>query len=502
MNFSGSTLRTSIPLLAVLLSCAFSLLSIITNPLLNNDAYGYLRAAELFNAEGFRPVLDQYGWYGYSILIALADVLLPGGMLASAHILNTLSYALLVYSFIKICAEYQSGERVALFAALTILCFPLLNEMRYFLIRDFAFWAFTMLGFYLLLRYQRDRKPLSAVYCGLALLAAIVFRLEGLLLAVSAPLSLLFSPGSKTANVRAAAKLLLVLCSALVVGYLLALSAGVDLLSLVGYAYRFYLPLLFNLTELITSAAQNLGQALFTAENFPGSNNVEHGLVVLLFAYSYAVVANLVNALGIPFSTLLVYTCVRGHLRVPANIRWALGAYIIASLLALLCFVLIMHFLTQRYATLLCLLLLTTLPAALDALYNHAIAHNAGKKFRMVFGTLCAYLLIDSLFTFGYSKQYIEDAGAWAATQLPVAAELHTNSFALAYASGRIDDYDKVPLDVTATLQRGKSGAYLMLDLKHDELDLKKFLDTNAQLQLVQDFANRRGDEVRVYLQH
>ncbi|MES2625340.1 MAG: hypothetical protein V4628_08680 [Pseudomonadota bacterium] len=501
MNFSFSAARNSIPLLAVLISCLFSFYSIIANPVLNNDAYGYLRAAEIFNAEGIRPVLDHYGWYGYSILIALADRVLPGDLVASAHILNTLSYALLVFTFVKICAEYRPTRRVEFFAALTILSFPLLNEMRYFLIRDFAFWAFALLGFLLLLRYERDRKLLTALYSGLALLAAIVFRLEGLLLAVIVPFGLLVSSGSRTANFRLAGKLLLVLGLAFIVIFVLALLANVNLLNLIQYAYRFYLPLLFNLNELISSAALNLNQTLFTAENFPGNDNTGHGLVVLTFAYCYVVVANLIGALGMPFSVLLIYAYVRGYLVVPANLRWALGSYLTASVLALLCFVFIMHFLTQRYATLLCLLLLTLVPLALDNIYQHANTNETRRKFRNFFGFLCACLLIDSLLSFGYSKQYVEDASGWAVTELPVAATLRTNNFAVAYASKRIADFDKVPLGVQETLQLSHSADYLMLDIKRDDLEVKKHLDANSELQLIQSFANKRGDEVRVYLQ-
>jgi hypothetical protein len=502
MSFPASPARNSIPLMAVLVSCLFSFYSIISNPLLNNDAFGYLRAAEIFNTSGIGAVLDQYGWYGYSILIALADHVLPGGLVASAHILNTLSYALLIFAFVKICTEYQDSKRVEFFAALTILCFPLLNEMRYFLIRDFAFWAFTLLGFLLLLRYQRDRKLSTALYCGFALLAAIAFRLEGLLLAAAAPLSLLAGPGSRTTKVRLAAKLLLVLSSAILLAFILALFAGINLLNLMQFAYRFYLPLLFNINELIVVTAQNLNQSLYTPENFPGSNNTGHGFVVLIFAYCYAVIANLINAMGNPFSIFLLYSYVRGYLFVPTHARGALGAYVTASLLALLCFIFIMHFLTERYATLLCLLLLTLVPMALNNIYEYARASNQRKKFNIIFGSLCAYLLIDSLITFGYSKQYIEDASVWAATELPAAANLRTNSFALAYASGRIADYDKVPLQAEEVLQHSTSSDYLMLDLKHDDIEILTHIEANPQLQLLQSFANERGDEIRVYLQH
>src|SRR5690606_18445149 len=98
----------------------------------NDDAYSYLRGAELFNESSAGTVLETYGWYGYSILIALLDKLLPGGLKVAAHVLNTGAYALLVFAFLRICREYHESRRVQWFAALVILGLPLLNEMRFF----------------------------------------------------------------------------------------------------------------------------------------------------------------------------------------------------------------------------------------------------------------------------------------------------------------------------------------------------------------------------------
>ena len=160
-----------------------------------------------------------------------------------------------------------------------------------------------------------------------------------------------------------------------------------------------------------------------------------------------------------------------------------------------------MHFLTQRYATLLCLLLLTPVPAALNNIYAHAVASNTHRRFQIIFCSLCTYLLIDSLISFGYSKQYLQDASVWAAAELPAAATFHTNNYALAYTSGRIPAYDKISLNVQETLQQSRSGDYLMLDVKHDDDVIRSQLDANPGLQLLQGFTNERGDEIRIYLQ-
>jgi len=49
IDLSAVAARVPLTPLALILSCLFSLIVILQNPLLNDDAYKYLRAAELFN---------------------------------------------------------------------------------------------------------------------------------------------------------------------------------------------------------------------------------------------------------------------------------------------------------------------------------------------------------------------------------------------------------------------------------------------------------------------
>ena len=75
MTMPGRKSLASLPLLplALLVSLLFSLLLALTNPLLNDDAFTYIKAAERFQQDGIDAVLQEYGWHAYSVLIALAD---------------------------------------------------------------------------------------------------------------------------------------------------------------------------------------------------------------------------------------------------------------------------------------------------------------------------------------------------------------------------------------------------------------------------------------------
>jgi hypothetical protein len=157
-----------------------------------------------------------------------------------------------------------------------------------------------------------------------------------------------------------------------------------------------------------------------------------------------------------------------------------------------------MHFLTQRYALLLCLLLLSLVPLILDDLYAAARQRGTLKRFHAIFGFYCFYYLVDSLVSFGYSQQHIVDGLAWTRSDMPAGASLKTNNFAVAYHSGRVADYDKTVRDTSVVVQDSTTGDYLVLDVGHD--DDTQALDSNPQLKPLERFANERGDEVRIYL--
>jgi hypothetical protein len=485
---------------AVVLSCLFSLLVILQNPLLNNDAYLYLRAAEVFNASGALAVLETYGWFNYSFLIALFDQVLPGGPIAAAHMLNTACYALLTWSFIRLSRELRAAPRVQLFAALCILAFPLTNEMRYFLIRDTGFWAFALLSLVLLLRFRSGGQLRMAVGWCLALCVAIAFRLEGLLLMMLAPLSLLLPDGVLALPERARrfTHLLGVLVAVLAGVLVLTLAAGVSLIELIAFAYRWYLPQLADLFTHLTTSATGVNATLFTAEGAAGSDNVALGVIVVLFGDALTLLLNVVNALSVPVVVLMLATRWRlGAVTLPQGGYRVLQAYIGSSMLALVLFVLIMHFMTQRYATLVSLLLLSLVPLMLDDLYARAQQAGTLRRFHAVLGFFCFYYLVDSLLSFGYSHRHIEEGIAWSRDQLPANAVMRTNNFAIAYHSGHVVDYDKTVRDAGLVMQSSISGDYLVLDVDSDDIDM---LDTNPVLVKVNSFANERGDEVRIYL--
>lgn len=483
---------------AVLISCLFSLITILSNPILNNDAFGYLRAAELFSSEGISYILNNYGWYGYSILIATINKILPLGLLNSAHLLNIASYGLLVYCFITLVTEYKNTQQLKIFASIIILVFPLINEMRFFLIRDFAFWAFGILALHQLIRFHKTLRISYGLGWCLAIFMAIFFRLEGIVLLVLTPFSI-FLNNTIPLNIRFRnyLKIQAILLVGISLVLLICAVMGVDIIALIQYAYRYYLPGIYNITDILAETSTQLNQVIFDPQNFPGNSG--HGLVILIFAYIYTLAVILVSALSIPLSVLFLYGLFSKKYRLSTECTLPLIFFMASSLISLLIFMFIMHFLTQRYAVLSCIMLLSLLPLCLDNLYLIAIAQKKLKRFNAIFAFFIFYFTVASLISFGYSKRYIKDASEWTKNNLNENSQLYTNNYSIAFFSEMVEEYDKINRNPAAYIENIQAGEYLVVDVRVADDSLKILLREKAGLKLLEIFANNRDDQIRIY---
>jgi hypothetical protein len=478
--------------LALLISALWSLVVINQQTVLNDDAYIYLRSVGLWHSDGFRAALAHYSWPAYTVLIGVLDSALPGDALLSAQVTNTLLLGLLVLAFIE-CSYclYPTAHTRAL-AALTILLFPLLNEMRYFLIRDFGYWAFSMSSLWCLLQYQQQSRWRYALAWGVCLAVATLFRLEGAVLLLLAPLLLTITRGLGFGS-----KLLAALALIALGAQLLGIVLGVNLLSQGLNAYQYYLPTLLDLPHALAQQALQLNQSIFAPTNFPGADNVAHGVVLLLDAYVYTLLATVVTALGWPLTLLLAVALWRGWLSPLHNRCWQV--YGLGCALSLLVFLSVMHFLTQRYVALLVLLLLLALPAALLQGFQHLQTWRHAARLPVLCAAGIVIFAIDSLVSFGHSRSYVEEGAHWLQQNLATTTVLRTNSFYLAYESGHVSDYDKISIDLATTLASATAGDTVALVLKPSNKQAQQLLQARTDLQLLQEFSNGRGDAVQIY---
>jgi hypothetical protein len=507
MNPLSRVLQTiDLRFIAIALSCFFSLIVIANSPIPNDDAFSYLRAAEFFNEQGLNTMLVTYGWYWYSVLISCLNSILPLGLMTSAHLVNMLSYALLVYAFITLAMEYKPTNTVKFFAAVVILAYPTINEMRYFLVRDFAYWAFCLTALIQLIRFNKTGNKVHALGWTLAMTAAILFRLEGLILMAATPFAL-FMPGKHSIKERTSLFITLLffgLCVALITLVLFTL-AGINLFEVFNFTYRWYLPLLSEYSGTLSGAAESATQGANLSvhisdqvENFTGK-----GLIVLFAGYLYSLISTVFMTLGPPVFLFLVYGCFTGKITLQSESKWPCWFFLASTLLTLFIFLSIMQFLTSRYAVMPALLLLSLGPLILEILYNQAQHNGRQDLFRLAFRICVFYFAADSLVSFGYSKNYIKEASNWARDNIALESAVQTNSFAVAYFSGLITEYDTINPDPADSLSSLELQDYLVLDLPHDDFNTQQALAQNSGLEELARFTNKRSDAIIIYrVQH
>jgi len=511
MNPLSRVLQTTdLRFIAIALSCFFSLIVTANSPIPNDDAFSYLRAAEFFNEQGLNATLVTYGWYWYSILISCLNSILPLGLMTSAHLVNMLSYALLVYAFITLAMEYKPTNTVKFFAAVVILAYPTINEMRYFLVRDFAYWAFCLTALIQLIRFNKTGNNVHALGWTLAMTAAILFRLEGLILMAATPFAL-FMPGKYSTKERAGLFITLLLYGlsvALITLFLFTL-AGINLFEVFNFTYRWYLPLLSEYSGTLSGAATGAAEGLAEGANLSThiSEQVEiftgKGLIVLFVGYLYSLISTVFMTLGPPVCLFLAYGMFTGKITLQSESKWPCWFFLGSTLLTLFIFLSIMQFLTSRYAVMPALLLLSLSPLILEILYKQAQQNGRQDLFRLVFRICVFYFAADSLVSFGYSKNYIKEASNWARENIALESAVQTNSFAVAYFSGLIAEYDTINPDPADSLSSLELQDYLVLDLPHDDINTQQALAQNSGLEELARFANKRSDAIIIYrVQH
>jgi hypothetical protein len=150
----------------------------------NDDAYTYVRVADIMLHEGLAAAYAYYPWATYSVLFA-HFVLIDLDLFTAGRVLNALLYALLAVSFVSVAgelvrnAEPTRRSAILFLAAVTVLLYPQLNEYRSMLIRDVGYWAFMLLGLQQLMVAVRMPSRSSQFWRRLfAFFAALLFVLR------------------------------------------------------------------------------------------------------------------------------------------------------------------------------------------------------------------------------------------------------------------------------------------------------------------------------------
>ncbi len=453
------------------LSLCLSFQQILLHPVLNNDAYIYLHIAAVAPHEGLLGVLAHYGWYSYGVFIAYLDAVLPGSTIFAGHCLNTVLYLLLSYQFLCLNKNMGQTSTHLWIAALLFLSLPLVNNLRYFFIRDIGYWAFALWSINLLLQYRQYNSSPNIFCWLLSVILAVSFRLEGILLLIL-PL-ILYERTNRKPFLRFYGILLGV--TLILLGLLQLFE--IDLLALIRFAWRYYLPGfidIWKVTNLVT-LPENLSIVLF----------------------------NLVQGLSAPLTAILLVLAFKKKLFWQSYWASVLALALFLNLLILLVFQEIMHFQTERYAGFAVILLLALLANAMNNLKEEIHIF-----WQLGFGILLMLLLLDSMVSFGPGKMNRVNAVHWLKSELSLGTTLITNDFYIAYSSGMVDDYVNTEIDPIGALNKFEQAHPQLI--KNDEeiwvaLVYGKEVDPNSLnmqgrgLNLVKSFQLNGEDQVFIF---
>lgn len=431
---------------AVGASLVLSIFTLLLQDIPNSDAYTYARTAEIFLADGFVAAYQHYSWATYSILIGIVS--LTGLDIFSAGLfVNAVLYAILIYAFLSIVKEINDSESFLIIAAIGILVYPQLNEYRELLIRDIGFLALSLVALWQYLLYAKTQSLHCAIIFCACLILAASFRAEAIIYLVFIPLALLFDTRFDASIRKKLFFRMYALIISLSIGLLLFLAfLGLDVTQLFIKFASIYEPFITGNFTLNDEERALLGSLLFS--EYAATFSREY-IEIFLFAGMISILlANLFTAIGGPYLIILTIGLFSNGLRLNREVAIPVAFYICINLLILLSFIIITRYLSSRYAMLMCTLLVLFVPGVvLNILEN---AKESGRKSRVyIVAIFFSYCAIDSYYSFGESKLYVRDSIEWIAQNTDASMGLVTNNHAIAYFSGKVEDYDLVQEKLT-----------------------------------------------------
>jgi len=442
-----ATKQIDVRMIAVILSVLISIITILFPDTPNDDAYVYIKTAEIFLAEGTIAAFQHYAWAGYSLLIAFVSQL-GFSLFTSAFVINALFYALLVYSFLSIVKLIDDSPQVLILAALSVLLYPQLNEYRYLIIRDVGFWALSLFALWQLLLFGTNRAIVHAFAFSLALLIATSFRAEAIAYLTVVPFAVLFDSrfdkGIRRQNFLRLSGIVLALSIASL--FLLALG-GMSFGSLLTDFISRYEPLVERAFNPSVTEAAMLGTVLFGehATNY----SQEYIAVFLVMGFAAVLAANLFNGIGGPYFWLLLYGALKKYIKTEQHLVVPVIFYLMINAIIIFGFLYISRYLSSRYAMLFCLLVALMIPIVLSRIIDSFRGRNWGTIGMRVVILFFGYLGFDSFISFGDSKDFVFESINWIKEQPETDVNLITNNHAIAYFTGKVFDYDLTQRSLT-----------------------------------------------------
>lgn len=455
-----------------IVSLLLSLIAVLGVSAVGRDAALYLDIARRVVEQGPAVAWTAFDWPWFTYL------------LAGTHVLTHLPMEWCAYLW---CALFMAGTGALLvdavrrrvpeatgWACLVVLAMPAVNQFRNDIIREFGFWFFSVLALWLVLRWQERSTWWRAASIHLAIGAAMLFRLEAVMLEAALGLWLLASLRDRQSVVRLAQYALLPVL-ALIGGVLVLLAQG----GMSSVRITNYLGLINP--QRVVVAFHQLAEQFGDSLKYKYSRD-EAGRIVffgILAALLIKFVA-LTGPFSLPFLQRGSWQALRTYLRDYRAFAWAAFMYLVV----LVIFFISLQFMNSRYLSFLNLLFVPALAVGL-MLFSRRFPR-LGKAL-LAIGLL---VMLSNVISTGARKTQIVEAGHWIAANVDSQASIYYEDPRVSYYAGR-GYYAPEPL---AGVLEGTSAvqySYYALEARPDEPWLTAWLEKN-QLRVLASFANRK----------
>ena len=487
-----------IRILGVLISLLVSFFTLLSPGLPNDDAYAYIRTAEIALNDGIDAAIQYYSWAGYSLLIAFVS---KAGidLFTAAQLINAFFLSLLVYSFISIVNCFNDSKTASNLAAICILLYPPLNELRSDIIRDIAMWALSLFALWqFLLFVKSNHLPNFICFC-LSIILASLFRAEAIVYLFSLPMGLLLDGRyKKEVRFKKLLKCMVVISFSLALVVLIIGLIGIDVISVFQKFISVYEPFLDNTLSPDVAESYSLSNGIFGeyARTYSGPY-----LGLFMIAGLFAIlIVKLFEGIGGPFFWLLAYGAIKRQVRLETTFLTPVLIFLFTNLAIVFGFIIVTKFISARYSMIFCLVLILFVPLILDKLIN-GIRKSSFKDLRMrVLILFFGYCAFDSFISFGSSKSYIDQSLAWLETESSLYPRVTTNNHAIAYFSGRVENYDKVTRLISESeIRELELNDLLILEMNYEMSVLLDKASLKPYLELQASFPNNQDIKLAIY---
>lgn len=462
---------------AFMASLLLSLVAAAQGRLVGRDGVFYLEAARRMLDEGWAAGLKTGAWGILPGLIAAVSALTPLGPEAAARILNGLFMAgtcALLVAMVR-----RRAPELAWVACLVVLAMPAYNQNRHDIIREYGFWFFCMLAFWLSMRWHEAPRWREAIASQLALGVAASFRLEAV---AFYPALMLWQAFAAPAGQRRR-RVLMIGCVPLAGGLVAAFLFGSGLLA-VPNRVAYYLDAANPMRTLqrIGEAASRMYDAVF-----PYKYSREEAGYILFFGLLSIIPVKFFKMAGV-FVVPLVYAFVSQPKRATLSrwqpLPWAFLAYA----LVLTTFVTHQFFLVGRYVSLLNLLAVPVVAAGFAQLMRRF------PRWKIPLLALALLTMAANVLSISPKKTQVVEAGRWLAEHVADSGQVcMTNSRIAYYAGWRPDGIVLETAHLDRVLGEGRC-AWVVVEVKKNE-DPDAWLKKNRMV-AVQRFENADGNAV------